>query len=49
MTDPAEPAPYWSDPDGTVTLYHGDMRDVLPALGLHADLVAAAPSSGGPS
>lgn len=29
--------------DGTVTLYLGDMREVLPALGITADLVCADP------
>lgn len=33
--------PYYTD--GTVTLYHGDMREVLPALGLRADCVVADP------
>lgn len=33
--------PYYSDDE--VTLYLGDMREVLPALGLHADLVLADP------
>lgn len=35
------PEPYWSD--GQVSLYHGDMRDILPALGVTADLVMADP------
>jgi site-specific DNA-methyltransferase (adenine-specific) len=35
------PAPYFQD--DAVTLYHGDMRDVLPQLGLQADLVVADP------
>ncbi|MFB7899889.1 DNA-methyltransferase [Streptomyces xiamenensis] len=39
-TAPAAPAPYWSD--GQVTLYHGDMREILPALGT-VDLVLADP------
>ena len=34
-------APYWSD--GTVSLYLGDMREVLPALGVTADLIMADP------
>lgn len=33
--------PYFTD--GTVTLYRGDMREVLPALGLRADCVVADP------
>ncbi|MEV3996708.1 site-specific DNA-methyltransferase [Streptomyces halstedii] len=33
--------PYYEDEQ--VTLYHGDMREVLPALGLQADLVVADP------
>jgi site-specific DNA-methyltransferase (adenine-specific) len=36
-------APYWASPDGDVQLFHGDMRAVLPALGLQADLVLADP------
>jgi site-specific DNA-methyltransferase (adenine-specific) len=35
------PAPYYADDQ--VTLYHGDCREVLPALGLQADLVVADP------
>jgi site-specific DNA-methyltransferase (adenine-specific) len=38
---PAFPRPYWSS--GDVTLYHGDMREVLPALGVKADLIMADP------
>lgn len=34
-------APYYSD--GQATLYLGDMREVMPALGLQADLVVADP------
>lgn len=34
-------APFFDD--GTVTLYLGDMREVLPALGITADLVLADP------
>lgn len=34
-------APYWED--DTVQLYLGDMREVLPALGITADLVLADP------
>lgn len=33
--------PYYTD--GTVTLYHGDMRKVLPALGVRADCIVADP------
>lgn len=35
--------PYWEDADAGLQLYLGDMRDVLPALGLQADLVVADP------
>jgi site-specific DNA-methyltransferase (adenine-specific) len=42
MTDPMT-APYWSSPDGNLTLYHGDFRDVLPALGLQPDLLVVDP------
>ncbi|MFF0864204.1 DNA-methyltransferase [Nonomuraea sp. NPDC003560] len=38
------PEPYWSD--DTVTLYVGDMREVLPALDVAADLVLADPPYG---
>ncbi|MGQ4513626.1 DNA methyltransferase [Streptomyces sp. DW26H14] len=38
--------PYYRDPDDTVALYHGDMREILPALGLKADLVVADPPYG---
>lgn len=37
------PAPYYASPDGEVTLYHGDCRDILPALGITADLIVADP------
>ena len=37
-------APYWSD--GQVTLYLGDMREVLPALGVTADCIVADPPYG---
>lgn len=40
MTAPM-PAPYWSD--DTLALYHGDYRDVLPALGLQPDLLVVDP------
>ena len=33
--------PYYTD--GTVTLYHGDMREVLPALGVETNCVVADP------
>lgn len=36
--------PYWQD--GTVSLYLGDCREVLPALGLTADCVVADPPYG---
>lgn len=36
--------PYYTD--DTVALYHGDMREVLPTLGLQADLVVADPPYG---
>lgn len=35
--------PYWEDTDAGIALYLGDMREVLPALNLHADLVVADP------
>jgi site-specific DNA-methyltransferase (adenine-specific) len=35
--------PYWEDLDAGLQLYCGDMREILPALGLHADLVVADP------
>lgn len=35
--------PYWEDADAGIALYLGDMREVLPALGLQADLVVADP------
>lgn len=38
--------PYWKDPDDTVTLYLGDMREMLPALDLQADLVCVDPPYG---
>jgi site-specific DNA-methyltransferase (adenine-specific) len=44
---PDEPArtitPYWEDPATGIALYHSDMREVLPALGLQADLIVADP------
>ena len=40
-------APYWQSPDGALTIYHGDARDVLPALDLSAvDLVLTDPPYG---
>ncbi|WP_327223065.1 site-specific DNA-methyltransferase [Streptomyces platensis] len=38
--------PYYRDPDGTVVLYLGDSRQILPELGLQADLVVADPPYG---
>lgn len=38
------PQPYYQD--DTVSLYHGDNRDILPALGLQADLIVADPPYG---
>ena len=35
--------PYWEDADAGIALYLGDMREVLPALGLQADLIVADP------
>jgi len=35
--------PYWSDDDAGIHLYLGDMREVLPALDLQADLVCVDP------
>jgi site-specific DNA-methyltransferase (adenine-specific) len=37
------PEPYWEDPDSGLALYLGDCRDILPALGLQADLIVADP------
>jgi site-specific DNA-methyltransferase (adenine-specific) len=39
--------PYWQDEEGGLALYCGDMREILPALGLQADLVLADRASGG--
>lgn len=36
-------APYWEDQDAGLALYLGDMREVLPALGLQADLLVCDP------
>lgn len=41
-----QPAPYWHDPDTGIALYHGDMREILPALQLQADLILADPPYG---
>lgn len=38
--------PYWEDPDTSLQLYHGDMREILPALGIQADLIIADPPFG---
>jgi site-specific DNA-methyltransferase (adenine-specific) len=38
------PVPYFDD--GQVSLYHGDCREILPALGITADLVLADPPYG---
>jgi site-specific DNA-methyltransferase (adenine-specific) len=35
--------PYWEDEDAGLALYLGDMREVLPALGIKADLIVADP------
>ncbi|MER7151229.1 site-specific DNA-methyltransferase [Streptomyces lydicus] len=35
--------PYYRDPDGTVELYLGDNRELLPALALQADLIVTDP------
>ncbi|MFI2349754.1 DNA-methyltransferase [Streptomyces sp. NPDC019443] len=35
--------PYWEDTDAGIQLYLGDMREVLPALDLQADLLVADP------
>jgi site-specific DNA-methyltransferase (adenine-specific) len=35
--------PYWEDKDSGIALYLGDMREVLPALNLQADLIVADP------
>lgn len=35
--------PYWSDEEAGLHLYLGDMRDLLPALGLQADCVVTDP------
>lgn len=38
--------PYWSSDDSRLTLYLGDCREVLPALGVQADLIVADPPYG---
>jgi site-specific DNA-methyltransferase (adenine-specific) len=35
--------PYWQDEEAGLQLFHGDMREVLPALGVTADLIVADP------
>jgi site-specific DNA-methyltransferase (adenine-specific) len=35
--------PYWRDEEAGLALYCGDMREILPALGLQADLIVADP------
>lgn len=36
-------APYWEDQEAGLAIYLGDMREILPALGLQADLILADP------
>jgi site-specific DNA-methyltransferase (adenine-specific) len=36
-------APYWSDDEAGLALYLGDCREILPELGLQADLIVADP------
>lgn len=36
-------APYWEDRDAGLAIYLGDMREVLPALNVKADLILADP------
>jgi site-specific DNA-methyltransferase (adenine-specific) len=38
--------PYWEDHDAGLALYHGDCREILPTLGLQADLIIADPPFG---
>ncbi|MDK1473663.1 site-specific DNA-methyltransferase [Streptomyces sp. 549] len=40
------PEPYWKDEEAGLYLYHGDMRDILPALTLQADLLVVDPPYG---
>jgi site-specific DNA-methyltransferase (adenine-specific) len=35
--------PYWEDPDSGLQLYLGDMREILPALGIQADCIVTDP------
>lgn len=35
--------PYWEDADAGISLHLGDMREILPALNVQADLVVADP------
>lgn len=37
------PTAYWEDREAGLQLYHGDMRDILPDLGIQADLILADP------
>ncbi|MGW4493813.1 DNA-methyltransferase [Streptomyces sp. NPDC004376] len=37
------PTPYWQDEEAGLQLYLGDMREILPALGVQADLVCTDP------
>lgn len=39
----AGPKPYWKDEEAGIYLYHGDMREVLPALNIKADLILTDP------
>lgn len=38
-----QPRPYWHDPDTGLQLFLGDMREILPSLGVQADLILADP------
>jgi len=44
MSLPALPRPYYAD--GSVTLYHGDCRDIVPAMAAPIDLVLTDPPYG---
>ena len=44
LTTPGTPSWYYQDDQ--VTLYHGDAREILPALGITADLIVADPPYG---
>ncbi|MDX3645836.1 site-specific DNA-methyltransferase [Streptomyces sp. MB09-02B] len=35
--------PYWEDPDSGLQLHCGDMREILPALGIQADCIVTDP------